>query len=44
LWFELGHGSTSVERGRGCQCCGKIRFVLALARVYKKNRDCRHRC
>ena len=38
LWFLLGHGSTSVEEGRGCQCCGRVTFVLALARVYKKNR------
>jgi len=21
LWFLLGHGSTSVEEGQGCQCC-----------------------
>ena len=38
LWFLLGHGSTSVEEGRGCQCCGRVTFVLALARVYNKNR------
>lgn len=33
LCFGFRHGSTSVERGRGCQCCGKVRFVLALPRV-----------